>query len=27
LKASVEGVWPYFERLGSRVIGMWNGGG
>jgi hypothetical protein len=23
LKASVEGVWPYFEKLGSRVIGMW----
>ena len=22
LKASVEGVWPYFEKLGSRVIGM-----
>jgi hypothetical protein len=23
LKASVEGIWPYFEKLGSRVIGMW----
>lgn len=23
LKASQEGVWPYFEKLGSRVIGMW----
>jgi len=23
LKASREGVWPYFEKLGSRVIGMW----
>ncbi len=23
LKASVEGVWPYFEKLGARVIGMW----
>ena len=23
LKASMEGVWPYFEKLGSRVIGMW----
>lgn len=23
LKASIEGVWPYFEKLGSRVIGMW----
>lgn len=23
LKASKEGVWPYFEKLGSRVIGMW----
>ena len=23
LKASVEGVWPYFEKIGSRVIGMW----
>lgn len=22
-KASVEGVWPYFEKLGSRIIGMW----
>ena len=23
LKASKDGVWPYFEKLGSRVIGMW----
>src|SRR5262249_56011496 len=23
LKVSVEGVWPYFEKIGSRVIGMW----
>lgn len=23
LKASQEGVWPYFEKLGARVIGMW----
>jgi len=23
LKASVEGVWPYFEKIGARVIGMW----
>jgi hypothetical protein len=23
LKVSVDGVWPYFEKLGSRVIGMW----
>ena len=23
LKDSIEGVWPYFEKLGSRVIGMW----
>ena len=23
LKVSVEGVWPYFEKLGSRVIGIW----
>jgi hypothetical protein len=23
LRVSVEGVWPYFEKLGSRVIGMW----
>jgi hypothetical protein len=22
-KASEEGVWPYFEKIGSRVIGMW----
>ncbi len=23
LKLSQEGVWPYFEKIGSRVIGMW----
>jgi hypothetical protein len=23
LSVSVDGVWPYFEKLGSRVIGMW----
>jgi hypothetical protein len=23
LKVSMEGVWPYFEKLGSRIIGMW----
>ena len=22
-EASVEGVWPYFEKIGARVIGMW----
>ncbi len=23
LRVSQEGVWPYFEKLGSRVVGMW----
>lgn len=23
LEASQQGVWPYFEKIGSRVIGMW----
>jgi hypothetical protein len=23
LKVSMEGVWPYFEKIGSRPIGMW----
>ena len=23
LQASQEGVWPFFEKIGSRVIGMW----
>lgn len=23
LKASQQGVWPYFEKLGARVVGMW----
>lgn len=22
-KASAEGVWPYFEKLGARVVGQW----
>lgn len=22
-EASEQGVWPYFEKLGARVIGMW----
>ncbi len=22
-QASEQGVWPYFEKLGSRVVGMW----
>jgi hypothetical protein len=22
-RRSVEGVWPYFEKIGSRVVGMW----
>jgi len=22
-RASVEGVWPYFEKIGARVIGQW----
>ncbi len=22
-EASEQGVWPYFEKLGSRVVGMW----
>lgn len=22
-RASVEGVWPYFEKIGARVVGMW----
>ncbi len=22
-KESVEGVWPYFEKIGARVIGQW----
>jgi hypothetical protein len=23
LKSSAEGVWPYFEKIGSRIVGMW----
>lgn len=23
LKASEEGVWPFFEKIGSRIVGMW----
>jgi hypothetical protein len=23
LKASQEDVWPYFDKIGARVIGMW----
>jgi hypothetical protein len=23
LAASEQGVWPFFEKIGSRVIGMW----
>jgi hypothetical protein len=23
LKVSQEGIWPFFEKIGSRVIGMW----
>jgi hypothetical protein len=23
LAASRDGVWPYFEKIGARVIGMW----
>src|SRR4030095_5193087 len=23
LKASVEGVWPYFDKIGARIVGMW----
>jgi hypothetical protein len=23
LAASVEGVWPFYEKLGARVVGMW----
>lgn len=22
-QASVTGVWPYFEKMGARIIGMW----
>ena len=23
LKASEEGVWPFFEKIGARPLGMW----
>lgn len=23
IEASLDGVWPYFEKIGARVIGMW----
>jgi hypothetical protein len=23
LEASQNGVWPYFEKIGARVVGMW----
>ena len=23
LRASQTGVWPYFEKIGARVVGMW----
>lgn len=23
VRASIEGIWPYFEKIGARVIGMW----
>lgn len=23
VRESREGVWPYFEKIGSRVVGMW----
>lgn len=23
LQASIDGVWPFYEKLGARVIGMW----
>ncbi len=22
-RLSAQGVWPYFERIGARIIGMW----
>lgn len=22
-RASAQGVWPYFERIGARIVGMW----
>ena len=23
LKASQAGIWPYFEKIGARIVGMW----
>lgn len=23
LKASQDGIWPYFEKIGARIVGMW----
>ena len=23
LKVSQDGIWPYFEKIGARVVGMW----
>jgi hypothetical protein len=23
LKSSQDGVWPYFEKIGARILGMW----
>lgn len=23
LKSSQEGVWPFFEKIGARILGMW----
>lgn len=23
LKASQDGVWPFFEKIGARIVGMW----
>lgn len=23
LKASQDGIWPYFEKIGARIAGMW----
>jgi hypothetical protein len=22
-RVSAQGVWPYFERIGARIVGMW----
>jgi hypothetical protein len=23
LRASQDGIWPYFEKIGARIVGMW----